>query len=257
MSTTQERPEVRAQLILEVAKAASSHLELSEVLEALLVALRPTSHFDAIAVSVIEGEYVRLHSLHVEWMKRKPCEPIESFTARVSSSRNQGAGPPMKNRMSEHHISVVASTLRPYVCNDLEAQRRFPMEEKLLQHGVRSYISLPLMKHGAVLGAVDFVSFEKRNFDDSEVQLLQDVSEIVSIAVANALAFEEINALKEQLQAENRLLQDEIVQTSIFEEIVGSSQSLAKCFDIHQSSRADRFHGVDHRRNRHRQGTHR
>ena len=36
MSTTQERPEVRAQLILEVAKAASSHLELSEVLEALL-----------------------------------------------------------------------------------------------------------------------------------------------------------------------------------------------------------------------------
>src|SRR5436853_7918289 len=132
----------------------------------------------------------------------------------------------MKNRMSEHHISVVASTLRPYVCNDLEAQRRFPMEEKLLQHGVRSYISLPLMKHGAVLGAVDFVSFEKRNFDDSEVQLLQDVSEIVSIAVSNALAFEEIQALKEQLQAENRLLQDEIVQTSIFEEIVGSSQSL-------------------------------
>src|SRR5437773_7838019 len=228
MSTTQERPEVRAQLILEVAKAASSHLELSEVLEALLVALRPTSHFDAIAVSVIEGEYVRLHSLHVEWLKRKPGEPIESFAARVSSSRNQASGPPMKNRMSEHHISVVASTLRPYVCNDLEAQRKFPMEEKLLQHGVRSYISLPLMKHGAVLGAVDFVSFEKRNFDDSEVQLLQDVSEIVSIAVANALAFEEITALKEQLQAENRLLQDEIVQTSIFEEIVGSSQALRK-----------------------------
>src|SRR5207247_5910027 len=38
--------------------------------------------------------------------------------------------------------------------------------------------------------------------------------------------YEEIKALKEQLQAENRLLQDEIVQTSIFEEIVGSSQSL-------------------------------
>src|SRR5216117_2408538 len=77
-----------------------------------------------------------------------------------------------------------------------------------------------------MLGAVDFVSFEKRNFDRGEVQLLQDVSEIVSIAVSNALAFEEINALKEQLQAENRLLQDEIVQRSIFEEIVGSSQSL-------------------------------
>src|SRR5262249_34829797 len=41
-----------------------------------------------------------------------------------------------------------------------------------------------------------------------------------------ALAFEEINALKEQLQAENRLLQDEIVQRFIFEEIVGSSPAL-------------------------------
>src|SRR5262249_32220893 len=71
-------------------------------------------------------------------------------------------------------------------------------------------------------------SFEKRNFHNEEVQLLQDVSEIVSIAVSNALAFEEIRALKEQLQAENRLLQDEIVQRSIFEEIVGSSVSLRR-----------------------------
>jgi formate hydrogenlyase transcriptional activator len=60
------------------------------------------------------------------------------------------------------------------------------------------------------------------------VQLLQDVSEIVSIAVSNALQFEEIKALKEQLQLENHILQDEIVQRSIYEEIVGSSTSLQK-----------------------------
>jgi len=40
------------------------------------------------------------------------------------------------------------------------------------------------------------------------------------------LAYEEIKALKEQLQSENSLLQDEIVQRSIYEEIVGSSASL-------------------------------
>src|SRR4029078_1413697 len=42
------------------------------------------------------------------------------------------------------------------------------------------------------------------------------------------LGVREIPALKEQLQIENRLLQDEIVQRSIFEEIVGSSVSLQK-----------------------------
>ena len=51
---------------------------------------------------------------------------------------------------------------------------------------------------------------------------------MVSIAVSNALAYEQINVLKEQLQIENRMLQDEIVQRSIYEEIVGSSPSLQK-----------------------------
>ncbi len=215
-----------AQLILEVAKAASSHLELAEVLESLIVALKPTSRFDAIAVFVIEGEYVRLHSLHVERVGRRPGESVESVIARAAPSVNLASKAVLKHPLGEHHVSEVASSRKPYVSTDLEFQRRFPEDERLLQFGVRSYISLPLLRRGEMLGAVDFVSFEKRSFDRGEVQLLQDVSEIVSIAVSNALAFEEINALKEQLQAENRLLQDEIVQRSIFEEIVGSSQSL-------------------------------
>ena len=231
-STAQERFEVRygtpssAQLILEVAKSASSHLELAEVLESLIVALKPTSRFDAIAVFVIEGEYVRLHSLHVERVGRRPGESVESVIARAAPSVNLASKAVLKHPLGEHHVSEVASSRKPYVSTDLEFQRRFPEDERLLQFGVRSYISLPLLRRGEMLGAVDFVSFEKRSFDRGEVQLLQDVSEIVSIAVSNALAFEEINALKEQLQAENRLLQDEIVQRSIFEEIVGSSQSL-------------------------------
>jgi formate hydrogenlyase transcriptional activator len=229
---TQERLEERygarssAQLILEVAKAASSHLELAEVLESLIVALKPTIRFDAIDVFVIEGEYVRLHSLHVERVGRRPGESVESVIARAASSVNLPPKPVLRQRLSEHHVSEVASSRKPYVCTDLEFQKRFAEDERLLLYGVRSYISLPLLKRGELLGAVDFISFEKRNFDSSEVQLLQDVSEIVSIAVSNALAFEEIRALKEQLQAENRILQDEIVQRSIFEEIVGSSQSL-------------------------------
>jgi formate hydrogenlyase transcriptional activator len=56
--------------------------------------------------------------------------------------------------------------------------------------------------------------------------LLQDIAKIVTIAVANALAYEQIRSLKEQLLLENRVLQEEIVQRSIYEEIVGSSSSL-------------------------------
>jgi formate hydrogenlyase transcriptional activator len=214
-----------AQLILNVARAAS-HLDLADVLESLIVVLKPTINVHAIAVFVIEGEYTRLHSLHVEGIDRKPGESVESVVARVASSVKTPPKPVLKQRLSEHHVSAVVSSRRPYVCTDLQTQRRFPEDERLLQYGVQSYISLPLLKRGEMIGTVDFVAFEKRAFDDSEIQLLQDISEIVSIAVSNALAYEEITALKEQLQAENRLLQDEIVQRSIYEEIVGSSQSL-------------------------------
>src|ERR1700719_1967190 len=77
-----------AQLILDVAKAASSHLELAQVLESLIVALKPTIRFDAISVFVIEGEDVRLHSLHVERVGRRPGESLDSLIARVASSAN-------------------------------------------------------------------------------------------------------------------------------------------------------------------------
>src|SRR6266699_730762 len=130
--TSQGGTEVRygmqysAQLILDVAKAASSHLELTEVLESLIVALKPTIRFDAISVFVIEGEYARLHSLHVERAGRRPGESVESLVARLASSANMPAKKLTRQPLSEHHVSEVASSREPYVCTDLQAQRRFP-----------------------------------------------------------------------------------------------------------------------------------
>src|SRR6185503_3012552 len=94
--------------------------------------------------------------------------------------------------------------------------------------GIRSYIVLPLMRQGSLIGAVNYLALQKRDYTNEEIHLLQDVSEMVSIAVSNALAYEEIHSLKERLQVENRFLQDDIVQRSIYEEIVGSTDSLRK-----------------------------
>jgi len=58
--------------------------------------------------------------------------------------------------------------------------------------------------------------------------------------VANALAYEEIKRLKEQLQAENLMLQEEIVERSNYEEIVGSSPSLQRVLaSIEKVARTD------------------
>src|SRR5205814_1350644 len=58
--------ETNAQVILEVAKAVSAHLDLSDVLEALIATLKPLIAFDAVGVGVLEGEEIRLHSVYIE-----------------------------------------------------------------------------------------------------------------------------------------------------------------------------------------------
>jgi len=238
-STSSGTQETSAHVILEVAKAISSHLDLTDVLEALVASIKPTVAFDAVSVVVLDGEYAKLQSLHIEKLERKSNESVQSLLER--SIADTGIDPlATRVHVSQHHMSVMVKTLQPYVCTDVEAQRRFARDDDFLKRDIRSYIALPLMKHGQLIGVVDFLSTEKRSYSPAQIQLLQDVSEMVSIAVSNALAYEEINALKEQLQIENRLLQDEIVQRSIYEEIVGSSTSLQKVLkDIDRVARTD------------------
>src|SRR6266850_322044 len=223
-SARPETTEANAQIILEVAKAIGAHLEMPEVLAALNETLKAIIHFDAVGVSVVEGDLIKPYSAHIEGFPRKPGESMASLVKRYSPDIDN----PLKYQVSEHPVSEVSASLKPYVVTDLKTQRRFAYDEACFTNGFRSYICLPLVKHGELIGDLVFSSKEEGRYRDEQIDLLQNIAEIVAIAVANALAYKEIKALKEQLQLENRALQEEIVQRSIYEEIVGSSGSLQK-----------------------------
>ncbi len=70
-------------------------------------------------------------------------------------------------------------------------------------------------------------------------------------------AEQELHDLKEQLRKENIALRDEISQTSMFEEIVGSSEPLRRVLAARREGGADGFDSADHGGNGHRQGAHR
>lgn len=223
--------EYRAQFLLDLSKAANSSLELPEVLEALSALLKPRINFDAIGLLVIEGGYLRLHSLFVDQVPRNPGESLASLVARSRALRRQpGSSSPLlvQFRIEDSCLVELASTRRAYVCDDLEAGRRFPEEDHLWKHGFYSYVSLPLLRRGELIGAVHFVREQARCVDPDALQLLEDASIVISSAVCNALAYEEIKSLEERLKDENRVLQDEIEQGSMYEEIVGSSPPLAR-----------------------------
>jgi len=220
-------PEKRAQIILQVAQAIGNQLEMPELLASLNVALSPIVHFDAIAILLLEGDMIKAHWSHIEGVPRNIDDCFESLVARYASSI-EADPPPSKLTASQHPISEIMISGQPYIASDLESERRFATDGPLLHLGMRSYIDLPLMKQGTLIGTIKFLSKERVDYTVKQVELLRDLADIISIAVSNALAYQEIRALKETLHLENRLLQEEVIQRSIYEEIVGSSTSLRK-----------------------------
>ena len=220
-------PEKNAQVILEIATAIGTHLEISELLAALNETLKPIVHFDVVAIVILEGETVTSHWAHVEELPRIASEPVEKLVSRYASSMK--AEPPLlKMSVSHHPISEIIKTGEPYVAPDLDTHMGFDSDEGLFSCGIRSYIDLPLVKREELIGTIKFLSKRKHNYTAEQVRLLNDIAKIVAIAVSNALAYQEIKSLKEQLLLENRVLQEEIIERSIYEEIVGSSSSLQK-----------------------------
>jgi hypothetical protein len=76
--------EGRYRLLLQVAEAANSHLELSGVLEALAGALRLVVPLDGIGVVTVEGDdKVRPHAVHVEGLARRSGETVSEVLSRA------------------------------------------------------------------------------------------------------------------------------------------------------------------------------
>src|SRR5258706_2304007 len=94
--------------------------------------------------------------------------------------------------------------------------------------GVKSACAVPLISHDRVLGVLGVGRLNENAFTEDDAELLTQVGKQVAIAVENALAYREIDALKNKLQEEKLYLQEEIRTEYNFEEIVGTSATLKR-----------------------------
>ncbi len=111
---------------------------------------------------------------------------------------------------------------------DLAEELQFPIEEKILAEGIRSYIVAPLIGKEKPLGTLNVGSETPRRYCEDDAMFLLGVAGQVTLAIENMLAYEEIAALKLQLEQENIYLQEEIRTEHNFEEIVGGSAAVRK-----------------------------
>ena len=109
---------------------------------------------------------------------------------------------------------------------DLEKEQQSLGDQRLVQEGIRSYCVVPLVARGNSIGTFTVWSESRNRYSPQDGELLREVANQVALAIANMKSYEEIAALKAQLEKENVYLQEEIRTEHNFEEIVGNSPAL-------------------------------
>jgi formate hydrogenlyase transcriptional activator len=118
---------------------------------------------------------------------------------------------------------------QPLITSSVAELGRWPgFLERVQPYGVQSFCWLPLTTARRRLGTLVFVCKQASAYDTADVGFLQLVANQVAVAIDNALAFQEIAELKDQLAKEKAYLEEEARTEHNFEDIVGRSDALRR-----------------------------
>jgi len=201
----------RLRLLLEVNNAVVSNLELPDVFAAISAFCRDLLNHEYTSLALLEKdspERIRLHAL--------------DFPSGKGLIRDEMVFP------VDQVPSAEAIRTRQPVRFDRESLERLGSEgaRLLLAEGLNSGVCLPLLTRNSVLGTLNLASYRPGAFADADIELLGQVAVQFAIALENALAYCEIEDLKNRLAEEKLILEDEMRSGYQFEDIVGESAAL-------------------------------
>ncbi len=212
-SATDDSPEdSRRQLeaLLEVSEIIAQHRDLKALFHDLAIRLRSVVAFDFLGLVLYDEarNVTRLHVLESQQPGHAQEEGIESPADSVPAGG-------------------VWQTQQPFLVADTSQETGYPeFFSRLRQHGVLSLSLLPLTTAQRRIGALAFGRKYVHHVTGPELQFLERVTRQVALAVDNALAFQQIDSLKEKLAGEKLYLEEEIRNEFNFEEIIGESAAL-------------------------------
>jgi formate hydrogenlyase transcriptional activator len=192
-----------------VSDAIASQRDLSALFPELASRLARVASFDSFSL-VLHDTASNVMRLHV-----------------LVSPDWQGAPFIMDLSPDDDPAGLVWQTQQPFIISKLSEWQRWPvLYERIQQYGMQSGCWLPLATARRRLGTLVFTSKQPATYDKVDVHFLQLIANQVAVAVENALAFQEIEALKDKLAKEKAYLEDEVRTEHNFGDIVGESAVL-------------------------------
>ncbi len=202
----------RLQVLLEINNLLLSTRDITALFKGIVSSLKPVIPHDYTSLALAD-ESSSLLKIHVLDLPLRNAQTKTEFTIPV-------AGSPAGQAMTEGQVLVARAS---------EIDRFQPEVVRYLRdQGVQVLCCVPLATHGRTFGTINFASRNPEAFSTPDVELLQQVASQVAIALENALAFKEIDALKDKLAVEKLYLEEEIRTEFSFDEIVGESPVLRR-----------------------------
>jgi formate hydrogenlyase transcriptional activator len=209
----------RLRLLLEVNNLLVSRLEYPDLLQTLSESLQRVVKHDSASVALVDRDsgQLRLQALTYH-DARGVVEPhillsLESSPAGVTF-RSGVAKVFRKTDLDQFATDDAATPLTP------------------LSAGSQSVCCVPLVTRRGSLGTLNVASVDREAFPQEEVELLKQISSQLAIAVENALAYQEITGIKDQLAGEKQYLEDEIRLEHNFSDIIGHSPALKRVLQV-------------------------
>ena len=202
----------RYQALLAVSEAIISHRELTALFQGLALSARTGGPGSMHSCLVLHDAATNTMCLRV-LETTQPDAPQGEFALSVE----------------DDPAGVVWQTQQPFITSTVADLKRWPrLLEWIEPTGIQSICWLPLTTVRQRLGTLVFASKQPSAYDAADLDFLQLVANQVAVAIDNALAFQEIQSLKDQLSQEKAYLEEEVRSDHNFGEIVGGSDPLRR-----------------------------
>ncbi len=167
------------ELINEIAGIVNSSLSIGHIFRIVVSEIKKVVHFDRASITLLDENrrYLRIFALDTHLK-------TELVKDRVAPVEGTSAG-------------WAALNQKAWINQDLEKEIRFHHDRLLLKEGIRSTLSLPLYKDRPI-GTLNLDSTTAEAYTDRDVQMLMPIAKNLSIALENAMLFEEIYREKRQ-----------------------------------------------------------
>jgi len=201
----------RLQVLLDINNVLVTSRELSELFRGIVSALTRVIRHDYTSLALLDPatNRLRLHALDFD------------------GSDTLFGGKEVTVALDQSPAGRCMMATKPAVFHGPQLDE-FPAElvRVLREKGIMSVCCVPLISKGRAFGTLNLASRRLDAFTEGDAELLGRVAAQIAIAVENALAFKEIDSLKDRLASEKLYLEEEIRSEFNFEEIVGESPAI-------------------------------